>query len=224
MAAVTEPQSQEDSPSTSSSPELSALLSQTPHAWRLTANGTGIERGFRFKTFKKAWDFMSAVAQECKGARHHPEWSNPLHPPPPQNNKTTKPPPLAHTSESTNTPAFPPTKVYNTVFIRWTTHAPSPAHLSAKDTQMAQICDARGREFDELEPSAEEAQAAAEAKGREEGGRAAPVDGKGEKSGDGEGDLLAQVVCAGGGEGRCCVPPTGKTPTGNGSGSGDADK
>ncbi|EME41260.1 hypothetical protein DOTSEDRAFT_73618 [Dothistroma septosporum NZE10] len=44
--------------------------------WELCNNGKGLERGFKFKTFKATWDFMNQVASECKRTRHHPEWSN----------------------------------------------------------------------------------------------------------------------------------------------------
>ncbi|RMY67153.1 hypothetical protein D0863_07969 [Hortaea werneckii] len=44
--------------------------------WRLCREGKGIERGFKFRTFKTTWDFMNAIATECKRTRHHPEWSN----------------------------------------------------------------------------------------------------------------------------------------------------
>ncbi|PNS17203.1 hypothetical protein CAC42_7257 [Sphaceloma murrayae] len=44
--------------------------------WRLTSDGKGLERVFRFKTFKATWDFMDDVAAKCKEARHHPEWTN----------------------------------------------------------------------------------------------------------------------------------------------------
>ncbi|EMF11458.1 transcriptional coactivator/pterin dehydratase, partial [Sphaerulina musiva SO2202] len=46
--------------------------------WKLTKNKTGIERNFRFKTFKNTWAFMSEIAAECNKpqVRHHPEWSN----------------------------------------------------------------------------------------------------------------------------------------------------
>jgi len=54
--------------------------------WTLTAQGSGLERTFKFKTFKKTWEFMDVVAQECKVAKHHPEWSNVRpHPPLPLN-------------------------------------------------------------------------------------------------------------------------------------------
>ena len=44
----------------------------------------------------------------------------------------------------------PRLQVYNTTFIRWTTH--SPQGLSEKDVAMAGVCDALARDFGELEP------------------------------------------------------------------------
>ncbi|KAF2089298.1 transcriptional coactivator/pterin dehydratase, partial [Saccharata proteae CBS 121410] len=44
--------------------------------WTLLSNGNGVERTFRFKTFKAAWNFMNAVAEVCKKEKHHPEWTN----------------------------------------------------------------------------------------------------------------------------------------------------
>lgn len=41
-------------------------------------------------------------------------------------------------------------KVYNTTFIRWTTH--SPKGLSEKDLTLAQLCDSIAKDFGELEP------------------------------------------------------------------------
>ncbi|KAI1277483.1 pterin 4 alpha carbinolamine dehydratase-domain-containing protein [Xylaria sp. FL0933] len=82
--------------------------------WTLIANGQGLERGFRFKNFAKTWDFMTAVALQCKLKNHHPEWSN----------------------------------VYNTIHIRWTTH--SPEGLSAKDLELAALCDSLARDFGEV--------------------------------------------------------------------------
>ncbi|KAI1431497.1 transcriptional coactivator/pterin dehydratase [Xylaria sp. CBS 124048] len=40
--------------------------------------------------------------------------------------------------------------VYNTTYIRWTTH--SPAGLSAKDTELARLCDSLARDFGEEIP------------------------------------------------------------------------
>ncbi|KAL7628901.1 hypothetical protein AAE478_000417 [Parahypoxylon ruwenzoriense] len=44
--------------------------------WVLIPNGEGLERSFKFKTFAKTWDFMTAVSLQCKLKNHHPEWSN----------------------------------------------------------------------------------------------------------------------------------------------------
>jgi 4a-hydroxytetrahydrobiopterin dehydratase len=84
--------------------------------WQLTPSGEGIQRLFRFKTFKAAWSFMERVAGECKTAKHHPEWAN----------------------------------VYNTVFVRWTTH--KPKGLSEKDIAMAMFCDEHAAELGEVVP------------------------------------------------------------------------
>ncbi|KAI0175919.1 transcriptional coactivator/pterin dehydratase [Hypoxylon sp. FL1284] len=82
--------------------------------WALVPGGEGLERSFRFKTFAKTWDFMTAVSLQCKLKNHHPEWSN----------------------------------VYNTTYIRWTTH--NPKGLSAKDVELAAICDGIAKDFGEI--------------------------------------------------------------------------
>ncbi|KAI2618857.1 transcriptional coactivator/pterin dehydratase [Hypoxylon sp. NC1633] len=82
--------------------------------WALISTGEGLERSFKFKTFTKTWDFMTAVSLQCKLKNHHPEWSN----------------------------------VYNTTYIRWTTH--NPKGLSAKDVQLAAICDGLAKDFGEI--------------------------------------------------------------------------
>ncbi|PMD54216.1 transcriptional coactivator/pterin dehydratase [Hyaloscypha bicolor E] len=95
--------------------DLSPLLKANGGKWVLTESGKGVERSFKFKTFKKTWEFMNIVAAECAVKKHHPEWSN----------------------------------VYNTTFIRWTTH--SPPGLSEKDVLMARFCDEKAGECGELE-------------------------------------------------------------------------
>ncbi|OTA91670.1 hypothetical protein M434DRAFT_75924 [Hypoxylon sp. CO27-5] len=82
--------------------------------WTLIPGGEGLERSFKFKTFTKTWDFMTAVSLQCKIKNHHPEWSN----------------------------------VYNTTYIRWTTH--NPKGLSAKDVELAAICDGLAGDFGEI--------------------------------------------------------------------------
>ncbi|KMU90519.1 hypothetical protein CIHG_08408 [Coccidioides immitis H538.4] len=57
-------------------PELEALLSKEAGRWELCQDAQGIKREYRFKSFKKAWAFMSAVAEQCSVEKHHPEWTN----------------------------------------------------------------------------------------------------------------------------------------------------
>ncbi|PKS08951.1 hypothetical protein jhhlp_003564 [Lomentospora prolificans] len=99
---------------------LEPLITRSTSKWTLTPSGEGIERSFKFKTFAKTWDFMTAVSLQCKLKNHHPEWSN----------------------------------VYNTTFIRWTTH--NPKGLSDKDILLAAICDDLAQAFGEI-PSEDEA-------------------------------------------------------------------
>ncbi|KAL2065697.1 hypothetical protein VTL71DRAFT_3367 [Oculimacula yallundae] len=101
-------------PSDQGTSDLSSLLKANGGTWTLIKSGKGLERGFKFKTFKKTWEFMNIVATECAVQKHHPEWSN----------------------------------VYNTTFIRWTTH--SPPGLSEKDVVMARFCDEKAGECGEL--------------------------------------------------------------------------
>lgn len=63
---------------------------------------------------------MTAIAEQCKNNKHHPEWSN----------------------------------VYNTVFIRWTTH--NPKGLSEKDVRMAEMCSQFAEEHGVLESNSED--------------------------------------------------------------------
>ncbi|TWU76450.1 hypothetical protein ED733_007105 [Metarhizium rileyi] len=94
---------------------LAPLLTSSGGRWTLASDGQALERSFKFKTFGKTWDFMTAVSLQCKLQNHHPEWSN----------------------------------VYNTTFIRWTTH--HPRGLSEKDISLAGMCDAIARDFGELD-------------------------------------------------------------------------
>ncbi|KID92345.1 pterin-4-alpha-carbinolamine dehydratase family protein [Metarhizium guizhouense ARSEF 977] len=101
---------------TSTASALAPLLASSRGRWTLSSEGKALERSFKFKTFAKTWDFMTAVSLQCKLKNHHPEWSN----------------------------------VYNTTFIRWTTH--HPLGLSEKDVRLAGICDALAKDFGELDP------------------------------------------------------------------------
>jgi len=123
--------------------------------WNLTAQRNGVEREFKFKTFKKTWAFMDAVAAQCAVQKHHPEWSN----------------------------------IYNTTFIRWTTH--SPPGLSSKDVQMAQYCDEKAAEFGEVVETKSES-----AKEDEAGDGVSKTD-----EGKGVLDELTGRL-----DGSCCVP------------------
>ena len=42
-------------------------------AWRVTPDGTGIERSFRVKNFSAAASFVSAAADAANAAGHHPD-------------------------------------------------------------------------------------------------------------------------------------------------------
>jgi 4a-hydroxytetrahydrobiopterin dehydratase len=70
--------------------------------------------------------------------------------------------------------------VYNTTFIRWTTH--SPPGLSGKDVEMARFCDEQALVFGELVPESQ----------------------PGEVVGGDVGKELADRVAVEGGD--CCVP------------------
>ncbi|KAG9715978.1 hypothetical protein KCU75_g23617, partial [Aureobasidium melanogenum] len=81
-----------------------ALTTAGGGRWKVTDDKRGLQRTFRFKTFKATWrfehvgiafthphpDFMNTVAAECKVRKHHPEWTN----------------------------------VFNKTHVRWTTHKP----------------------------------------------------------------------------------------------------
>ncbi|KAL5596698.1 hypothetical protein BROUX41_006610 [Berkeleyomyces rouxiae] len=136
--------------------DVQKLLSESSGGqgkWALSGDGAGLERTFKFKTFAKTWDFMTAVSLQCKQHNHHPEWSN----------------------------------VYNTVFIRWTTHV--PRGLTDKDKQLAGVCDELAQAFGE-------------------------VPGQTQAAGDGGGacelrDVAGRAVQSAGPE--CCMPKTKKT-------------
>lgn len=90
---------------------------------------------------------MTAVSLQCKIKNHHPEWSNVSHTPP-------------HIfvvlycivctymgpGQKIYTEII---QVYNTTFIRWTTH--SPPGLSARDADLAAICDELAQSFGEVQ-------------------------------------------------------------------------
>ncbi|OBT90977.1 hypothetical protein VE02_00255 [Pseudogymnoascus sp. 03VT05] len=55
---------------------VTAALPPLLERWSLTSTNAGLQRSFKFKTFKKTWAFMDAVAAEAARVKHHPEWSN----------------------------------------------------------------------------------------------------------------------------------------------------
>ncbi|KAK9359139.1 hypothetical protein V1504DRAFT_441537 [Lipomyces starkeyi] len=58
-------------------PELTKLLNEPSESpWSLTQDASGIQKRYRFKTFRTAWAFMNSVAEHCMAERHHPEWTN----------------------------------------------------------------------------------------------------------------------------------------------------
>ncbi|KAK8090903.1 pterin 4 alpha carbinolamine dehydratase [Apiospora phragmitis] len=75
-AATTQVKFSADSDEATLRPKLQSLLAATGRRWNLISSGEGLERSFKFKTFAKTWDFMTAVSLQCKLKNHHPEWSN----------------------------------------------------------------------------------------------------------------------------------------------------
>lgn len=54
---------------------IEELLGSLPD-WRLSEDGTGIEKTFTFADFNEAFGFMSRCALVAEKMDHHPEWSN----------------------------------------------------------------------------------------------------------------------------------------------------
>lgn len=52
--------------------EAKRHLDETP-GWELTAEGTRIERAFRFRDFKAALDFVDKVGAVAENEGHHPD-------------------------------------------------------------------------------------------------------------------------------------------------------
>jgi len=48
----------------------------TLSGWRLSDDGTGIEKTYTFADFNEAFGFMSRSALVAEKMDHHPEWSN----------------------------------------------------------------------------------------------------------------------------------------------------
>lgn len=45
-------------------------------SWAHDEERDALKKTFRFKTFVRAWGWMSAVALEAEKMDHHPEWTN----------------------------------------------------------------------------------------------------------------------------------------------------
>jgi 4a-hydroxytetrahydrobiopterin dehydratase len=54
-------------------PEIDAVL-EASDGWR--RKGKVITAGFRFDSFRTAFDFMTEVAQHAETRQHHPDWRN----------------------------------------------------------------------------------------------------------------------------------------------------
>jgi len=54
--------------------EAQGYLAQVP-GWALVDEGRGIERGFRFKNFKEAFDFVAKIGALAEIEGHHPDIS-----------------------------------------------------------------------------------------------------------------------------------------------------
>ncbi|KAK4126246.1 transcriptional coactivator/pterin dehydratase [Parathielavia appendiculata] len=146
---------------------LSPLLTSNGGRWNLTMDGEALEREFKFKTFAKTWDFMTAVSLQCKIKNHHPEWSN----------------------------------VFNTTFIRWTTH--HPKGLSAKDIELAAQCDQLAQDFGEV---AEQEQQSTQPSPSQPTGRGPQQQQQQQTGGTATCGLAGLAARAVGSAGDCCVP------------------
>ncbi|KAK4043394.1 pterin 4 alpha carbinolamine dehydratase-domain-containing protein [Parachaetomium inaequale] len=144
---------------------LLPLVTANGGRWTLTMEGEALEREFKFKTFAKTWDFMTAVSLQCKLKNHHPEWSN----------------------------------VFNTTFIRWTTH--HPRGLSSKDIELATLCDKLAADFGEVAVAAVE-----QKKPQEQGEQPQPQQQQQQQGGEGACSLSGLANRAVGSAGDCCVP------------------
>ena|SRR6266536_6317053 len=55
--------------------DVSALLRGSGGKWELTGSGKGVERGFKFKTFKKTWvSFFLSIIKASRGVSDQAKW------------------------------------------------------------------------------------------------------------------------------------------------------
>ncbi|KAI9832712.1 MAG: hypothetical protein M1826_001270 [Phylliscum demangeonii] len=55
---------------------LHPLLAEFGGRWALSGDGRTLLGSFHFLSFKAAWGFMDAIAQQCMVVNHHPSWEN----------------------------------------------------------------------------------------------------------------------------------------------------
>ncbi|TFB03817.1 Pterin-4-alpha-carbinolamine dehydratase [Trichoderma ghanense] len=113
----------------SQAPKLDTLLVPNGGRWTLTSDGEALERSFKFKNFTKTWVCFYSFTHQLDFMTAVSLQCK-IH---------------NHHPEWSN--------VYNTTFIRWTTHVPKG--LSEKDISLASICDSLAKDFGELEPEPE---------------------------------------------------------------------
>jgi 4a-hydroxytetrahydrobiopterin dehydratase len=151
---------------------LAPLLKSNGGQWVLGADGEALERTFKFKTFAKTWvssttpSLIHSSIHPTQFSYHHPPGVF-VHPYTPILSKHVHT--YSRTLSLTLIITHPPSQdfmtavslqcklknhhpewsnVFNTTFIRWTTH--QPKGLSAKDVELAAVCDALARDFGEL--------------------------------------------------------------------------
>ncbi len=56
--------------------EVERLTTQHFFPWQLSPDNMGLQRHFKFRSFKTTWTFMNVVIDEARIRKHHPEWSN----------------------------------------------------------------------------------------------------------------------------------------------------
>ena len=49
---------------------------ETPDGWTTSADGTALERSYRFKDFAEAFAFLTRVAEHAEAVDHHPEFTS----------------------------------------------------------------------------------------------------------------------------------------------------
>ncbi|KAF5688417.1 pterin-4-alpha-carbinolamine dehydratase [Fusarium circinatum] len=129
---MAQPQFSAGTDAASVTPALKALTSEGGR-WTLTKDGAALERQFKFKTFSKTWVSDLRILRSAVRVNSAQDFMTGV---------SLQCKIKNHHPEWSN--------VYNTTFIRWTTH--NPAGLSDKDISMAAECDALAEQLGELSP------------------------------------------------------------------------